>query len=68
MSEITRQRVTRAELKLMTVGETRAYKLPSAAACDSAKATTYQMQNLMRCRFTQRTDYTTNVITITRSL
>jgi hypothetical protein len=53
---------------MMNVGETKTFKLPSAKACDSAKATTYQMQNLMRCRFTQRTDYATNVITITRSL
>jgi hypothetical protein len=68
MSEITKQRVGRADLKMMNVGETKTFKLPSAKACDSAKATTYQMQNLMRCRFTQRTDYATNVITITRSL
>jgi hypothetical protein len=68
MSEIKRDKVTRAELKTMTVGEARTYQLPNAAACDSAKSTAYQMQNLMKCRFSQITDYATNQITITRSL
>ena len=43
------------------------FYLPDAKACDNGKALTYQFQNLMGCKFSVKTDYTANTLTITRN-
>lgn len=60
------ERVTRDALRAMSYGETRTFDLPDAQACDNGKSTAYQMQNLLRCRFTVSTDYVNNRLTITK--
>jgi hypothetical protein len=61
------ERVTRDALRAMAVGETRTFELPDAQACDNGKSTAYQMQNLLRCRFSVSTDYVNNRLTITKN-
>lgn len=60
-------RVTRDALRAMAIGETRSFELPNAQACDNGKSVAYQMQNLLRCRFSVSTDYVSNRLTITKS-
>lgn len=60
-------RVTRDALRAMAIGETRSFDLPNAQACDNGKSVAYQMQNLLRCRFSVSTDYVSNRLTITKS-
>ena len=60
------ERVTRDALRAMGYGETRVFNLPDAQACDNGKSTAYQMQNILRCRFTVSTDYVNNRLTITK--
>ena len=60
------EKVTRDALRAMAVGETRTFELPDAQACDNGKSTAYQMQNILRCRFTVSTDYVNNRLTITK--
>lgn len=59
-------RVTREDLKGIPVGGSRVFALNSAKACDSAKATAYQMQNILGCKFKIATDYSKNEIQIAR--
>lgn len=61
------ERITRDALRAMSIGETRAFKLPDAQACDNGKSTAYQMQNVLRCKFSVQTDYSENTLTITKS-
>lgn len=61
------EKVTRDALRAMAVGETRTFELPDAQACDNGKSTAYQMQNLLRCRFSVSTDYVNNRLTITKN-
>jgi len=60
-------RVTRDALRAMAIGETRSFDLPNAQACDNGKSVAYQMQNLLRCRFSVSTDYVNYRLTITKS-
>ena len=60
-------KVTRDALRAMAIGETRSFDLPNAQACDNGKSVAYQMQNLLRCRFSVSTDYVNNRLTITKS-
>lgn len=60
-------KLTREDLRSIDVGETKAFYLPDAKACDNGKALTYQFQNLMGCKFSVKTDYTANTLTITRN-
>lgn len=59
-------RVTREDLKAIPVGASKVFALNSAKACDSAKATAYQMQNILGCKFKIATDYSKCEIKITR--
>lgn len=59
-------RVTREELRAMQPGQTKVFDLADARACDSGKATVYQMQNLLRCKFSVDTDYVSNRLSVTR--
>ena len=61
------ERITRDALRAMNIGETRTFKLPDAQACDTGKSTAYQMQNVLRCKFSVQTNYTENTLTITKS-
>ena len=61
------EKVTRDALRAMAVGETRTFELPDAQACDNGKSTAYQMQNLLRCRFSVSTDYVNNRLSITKN-
>lgn len=61
------KRVTREDLRAMGPGETRTFALPDAKACDAGKATAYQMQNLLDCKFSISTDYAGNRLTITKN-
>lgn len=59
-------RVTREDLKGIPLGCSKTFALENAKACDSAKATAYQMQNILGCKFKVSTDYSKNEIQITR--
>ena len=61
------EKVTREHLRKMAVGETVVFELPTAAACDSGKATAYQVQNLEHCKYSVQTDYVNNRLTITKN-
>ena len=65
MAEI--EKVTREHLRVMAVGETRTFTLPSAQACDNGKTTAYQVQNLEHCRYSVQTDYVNNRLTIKKN-
>lgn len=60
-------KLTRDDLRSIDVGKTKTFYLPNAKACDNGKALTYQTQNLMGCKFSVKTDYTANTLTITRN-
>lgn len=49
------------------MGETRTFELANAQQCDSGKATAYQTQNILRCKFSVQTDYSSNKLTITKN-
>ena len=51
-------KLTRDDLRSIDVGKTKTFYLP---------ALTYQFQNLMGCKFSVKTDYTANTLTITRN-
>lgn len=61
------KKVTREELRSMAMGETRTFDLPNAQQCDNGKSTAYQMQNILGCKFSVQTDYSTNRLTITKN-
>ena len=61
------EKVTRENLRSMQTGETRTFDLTNAQACDNGKSVAYQMQNLLGCKFSVSTDYTSNRLTITKS-
>lgn len=61
------KKVTREDLRNMQMGETKVFDLPNAQACDNGKSVAYQMQNLLGCKFSIFTDYTSNRLTITKS-
>jgi len=58
---------TRDDFRSIDVGKTKTFYLPDAKACDNGKTLTYQFQNLMGCKFSVKTDYTANTLTITRN-
>lgn len=60
------EKVTREDLRNMAMGETRTFDLPNAQQCDNGKSTAYQMQNLLGCKFSVETDYSTNSLKITK--
>ena len=60
-------KLTRDDLRSIDVGKTKTFYLPDAKACDNGKALTYQFQNLIGCKFSVKTDYTANTLTITRN-
>lgn len=61
------EKVTREDLRNMQMGETKVFDLLNAQACDNGKSVAYQMQNLLGCKFSISTDYTSNRLTITKS-
>ena len=61
------ERITRKDLMEMQLGETKAFDLPSARACDNGKTIAYQLQNILRCKFSVSTDYAINRLTVTKS-
>lgn len=63
-----RERVTREVLTDMAMGETRVFQCGDARACDSGKATAYQMQNILGCKFTAETDYANGTLTLTKGM
>lgn len=60
------EKVTREMLRGISVGETAVFELPTAAACDSGKATAYQTQNIDGVKYSIRTDYKARSLSITR--
>lgn len=64
---ISAQRLTRDALRAIDVGETHTFRLPNATACDNGKVVAYQMQNILQCKFSVKTDYANNTLTVTRS-
>lgn len=60
-------KLTRDDLRSIDVGRTKTFYLPDAKACDNGKSLAYQFQNLLGCKFSVQTDYTTNTLTITRN-
>jgi hypothetical protein len=61
------KKLTRDDLRSIEMGRTKTFALPDAKACDNGKALTYQFQNLIGCKFSVQTDYTTCTLTITRN-
>lgn len=61
------EKVTRDILRNMQLGETRSFDLPTVEACESGKATAYQMQNMLGCKFQASTDYANKRLTLTKS-
>lgn len=61
------ERITREELRSMAMGETRTFTLPNAQQCDNGKSTAYQLQNLLGCKFSVKTDYSKHQLTITKN-
>lgn len=64
---ITREKITRDDLREISDGETKQFKLPTAKACYSGKATAYQLQYLIGCKFKVVADFENSVLTITRN-
>ena len=60
-------KLTRDDLRSIDVGETKTFTLPNAKACDNGKSLAYQLQNLIGCKFSVKTDYSANTLTITRT-
>lgn len=61
------EKLTRDDLRSINVGETKTFTLLDAKACDNGKVLAYQFQNLLGCKFSVRTDYVANTLTITRN-
>ncbi len=60
-------KLTRDDLRSIEDGESKTFKLASASACNSGKASAYQFQYLLGCKFRVQTNYAENTLTITRS-
>jgi len=60
-------KLTRDDLRSIDVGRTKVFALPDAKACDNGKALAYQFQNILGCKFSVKTDYASNQLTITRN-
>ncbi len=48
------------------MGESRTFDLPTVEACESGKATAYQYQNMLGCKFQAQTDYASKKLTLTK--
>lgn len=59
-------RVTREKLRSMTLGEVCTFRVPSAAAILSARATASQAARLLGCKFTTASDFEKLRITISK--
>lgn len=60
------EKVTREMLRSIEVGYTEEYSLPSAQACETAKATAYQLGRIDGTKYSAKTDFATNTVKITR--
>lgn len=60
------EKVTREVLRSMAMGESRTFDLPTVEACESGKATAYQYQNMLGCKFQAQTDYASKKLTLTK--
>lgn len=60
-------KVTADALRRMEMGETVTFAVPDADAVETGKAIAYRMKNLLRCKFSCRSDYAANTLTITKS-
>ncbi len=69
MVDMTRELeyLKRKDLRSIKDGGTITFRLPDARACDNGKALAYQLQNLLGCKFSIRTDYAASTLTVTRS-
>lgn len=61
------EKLTRDDLRSISVGETKTFALPDARACDNGKSLAYQYQNILGCKFSVKTDYLANTLSITRT-
>lgn len=61
------EKLTREALRSLQMGQTEKFSLPNAQACDSGKANAYQLQNILRCKFSIQTDYTNYTLTVTKN-
>ena len=60
------EKVTREDLRAISVGESRTYELPTYAAVLSAKASAYATGRIEGCRYVCSTEPDRPVVTITR--
>lgn len=60
------EKLTRDDLRNMKMGETKTFSLSGALACDAGKTTCYQMQNILKCKFSVSTDYVNNKLTVSK--
>ena len=60
------EKITRADLRAISEGETRTYELPTYAAVLSAKASAYATGRVDGCRYVCSTESERPVLTITR--
>ncbi len=63
----TLEKITRDDLREMSDGETRQFKLATVGACYSGKATAYQLQYLIGCKFRVVVDPVNQIVAITRN-
>ncbi len=60
------EKVTREDLRAIPVGASRTFGLPNAQACDNAKTVAYQLQRVLGCKFSAKTNYNINSVTFTK--
>lgn len=63
---MTKEKITRDDLRAMADGETKTFELGTVGACESGRVTAYTMQHYMGCKFSVRTNYANKTLTITR--
>ena len=61
------EKVTREDLRQIPVGGSRTFGLPNAKACDNAKTVAYQLQRVLGCKFSAKTNYEDNSVTFTKT-
>ena len=60
------EKITRKVLSNMKLGETKVFHLMDARACESGRTMAYQMQNILHCKLSAKTDFKENILSLTK--
>lgn len=60
------EKITADILRAIEAGEKKLFQLPDASACASGRSYAYQLQRLLGCKFSVRTNFDTCTLTISR--